>query len=54
MLLHISYRIQAAAAVRLEGLKEMSALGMEYAIQKHAALDIQVNSLPLPSAIVNI
>ncbi|XP_015584675.1 vacuolar protein sorting-associated protein 13 isoform X2 [Cephus cinctus] len=36
-------QLQAAAAVQLEGLKEMSALGLEYAIQKHSALDIQVD-----------
>ena len=36
-------QIQAAAAERLEGLKEMSALGLEYAIQKHSILDIQVD-----------
>ncbi|KAK0157380.1 hypothetical protein PV328_011128 [Microctonus aethiopoides] len=36
-------QIQAAAAERLEGLKEMSALGLEYAIQKHSVLDIQVD-----------
>lgn len=36
------YRIQAAAAEQLEGLKEMSALGLEYAIEKHSVLDIQV------------
>ncbi|XP_068984481.1 intermembrane lipid transfer protein Vps13 isoform X1 [Bombus flavifrons] len=35
--------LQAAAAVQLEGLKEMSALGLEHAIQKHSVLDIQVN-----------
>ncbi|CAL7938935.1 unnamed protein product [Xylocopa violacea] len=35
--------LQAAAAEQLEGLKEMSALGLEYAIQKHSILDIQVN-----------
>ncbi|XP_017891074.1 vacuolar protein sorting-associated protein 13 isoform X2 [Ceratina calcarata] len=35
--------IQAAAAEQLEGLKEMSALGLEHAIQKHSVLDIQVN-----------
>lgn len=38
----IFYRIQAAAAEQLEGLKEMSALGLEYAIEKHSVLDIQV------------
>ncbi|CAD6244856.1 GSCOCG00013505001-RA-CDS [Cotesia congregata] len=36
-------QIQQAAAERLEGLKEMSALGLEYAIQKHSQLDIQVD-----------
>nr|XP_034187905.1 vacuolar protein sorting-associated protein 13 isoform X3 [Osmia lignaria] len=36
-------QLQAAAAEQLEGLKEMSALGLEHAIQKHAVLDIQVN-----------
>ncbi|XP_043267936.1 vacuolar protein sorting-associated protein 13 isoform X2 [Venturia canescens] len=36
-------QIQAAAAERLEGFKEMSALGLEYAIQKHSVLDIQVD-----------
>ncbi|XP_011301984.1 vacuolar protein sorting-associated protein 13C isoform X2 [Fopius arisanus] len=36
-------QIQAAAAERLEGFKEMSALGLEYAIQKHSSLDIQVD-----------
>lgn len=36
-------QIQAAAAERLEGIKEMSALGLEYAIQKHSTLDIQVD-----------
>ncbi|XP_044002668.1 vacuolar protein sorting-associated protein 13 isoform X3 [Aphidius gifuensis] len=36
-------QIQAAAAERLENFKEMSALGMEYAIQKHSILDIQVD-----------
>ncbi|KAK9299464.1 hypothetical protein QLX08_007488 [Tetragonisca angustula] len=35
--------LQAVAAERLEGLKEMSALGLEHAIQKHSVLDIQVN-----------
>ncbi|OAD52957.1 Vacuolar protein sorting-associated protein 13A, partial [Eufriesea mexicana] len=35
--------LQAAAAEQLEGLKEMSALGLEHAIQKHSVLDIQVN-----------
>ncbi|CAG5075993.1 Similar to Vps13: Vacuolar protein sorting-associated protein 13 (Drosophila melanogaster) [Cotesia congregata] len=37
------FKIQQAAAERLEGLKEMSALGLEYAIQKHSQLDIQVD-----------
>ncbi|XP_026298323.1 vacuolar protein sorting-associated protein 13 isoform X3 [Apis mellifera] len=37
------YNLQAAAAEQLEGLKEMSALGLEHAIQKHSVLDIQVN-----------
>ena len=36
-------RLQAAAQERLDSLKEVSALGLEYAIQKHAALDIQVD-----------
>lgn len=36
------HSLQAAAAVQLEGLKEMSALGLEHAIQKHSVLDIQV------------
>ncbi|XP_076625592.1 vacuolar protein sorting 13C isoform X3 [Colletes latitarsis] len=36
-------QLQAAAAEQLEGLKEMSALGLEHAIQKHAILDIQVD-----------
>ncbi|KAL0119958.1 hypothetical protein PUN28_007968 [Cardiocondyla obscurior] len=36
-------QLQTAAAERLEGLKEMSALGLEYAIQKHSILDIQVD-----------
>ncbi|XP_053594598.1 intermembrane lipid transfer protein Vps13 isoform X2 [Microplitis demolitor] len=36
-------QIQQAAAEQLEGLKEMSALGLEYAIQKHSQLDIQVD-----------
>ncbi|XP_046738037.1 vacuolar protein sorting-associated protein 13 isoform X1 [Diprion similis] len=36
-------QIQAAAAMQLEGLKEMSALGLEYAIEKHSILDIQVD-----------
>ncbi|XP_034937793.1 vacuolar protein sorting-associated protein 13 isoform X2 [Chelonus insularis] len=36
-------QISAAAAERLEGLKEMSALGLEYAIEKHSQLDIQVH-----------
>ncbi|XP_051160676.1 intermembrane lipid transfer protein Vps13 isoform X3 [Leptopilina boulardi] len=36
-------QLQAVAAERLEGLKEMSALGLEYAIQKHSVLDIQVD-----------
>ncbi|XP_076249315.1 vacuolar protein sorting 13C isoform X2 [Calliopsis andreniformis] len=36
-------QLQAAAAEQLEGLKEMSALGLEHAIQKHSVLDIQVN-----------
>nr|XP_050858456.1 intermembrane lipid transfer protein Vps13 isoform X2 [Vespula vulgaris] len=36
-------QIQAAAAEQLEGLKEMSALGLEYAIEKHSVLDIQVD-----------
>ncbi|CAK9800782.1 Intermembrane lipid transfer protein Vps13, partial [Anthophora quadrimaculata] len=37
------YNLQAAAAEQLEGLKEMSALGLEHAIQKHSVLDIQIN-----------
>ncbi|XP_076294775.1 vacuolar protein sorting 13C isoform X2 [Lasioglossum baleicum] len=36
-------QLQAAAAEQLEGFKEMSALGLEHAIQKHSALDIQVD-----------
>lgn len=36
-------QLQSAAAERLEGLKEMSALGLEYAIEKHSVLDIQVD-----------
>ncbi|XP_077266001.1 vacuolar protein sorting 13C isoform X2 [Temnothorax americanus] len=36
-------QLQTAAAERLVGLKEMSALGLEYAIQKHSVLDIQVD-----------
>ncbi|XP_020707369.2 intermembrane lipid transfer protein Vps13 isoform X2 [Athalia rosae] len=36
-------QLQAAAAMQLEGLKEMSALGLEYAIEKHSVLDIQVD-----------
>lgn len=36
-------QLQTAAAEQLEGLKEMSALGLEYAIQKHSVLDIQVD-----------
>ncbi|XP_043479643.1 vacuolar protein sorting-associated protein 13 isoform X2 [Leptopilina heterotoma] len=36
-------QLQAVAAERLVGLKEMSALGLEYAIQKHSVLDIQVD-----------
>ncbi|XP_033213445.1 vacuolar protein sorting-associated protein 13 isoform X2 [Belonocnema kinseyi] len=36
-------QLQAAAADKLEGLKEMSALGLEYAIEKHSVLDIQVD-----------
>ncbi|XP_011258849.1 vacuolar protein sorting-associated protein 13 isoform X1 [Camponotus floridanus] len=36
-------QLQTAAAEQLEGLKEMSALGLEYAIQKHSILDIQVD-----------
>ncbi|XP_026827312.1 vacuolar protein sorting-associated protein 13 isoform X2 [Ooceraea biroi] len=36
-------QLQSAAAEQLEGLKEMSALGLEYAIQKHSVLDIQVD-----------
>ncbi|XP_076681161.1 vacuolar protein sorting 13C isoform X2 [Andrena cerasifolii] len=36
-------QLQAAAAEHLEGLKEMSALGLEHAIEMHSALDIQVN-----------
>ncbi|XP_053986716.1 intermembrane lipid transfer protein Vps13 isoform X2 [Hylaeus volcanicus] len=36
-------QLQAAAAEQLEGLKEMSALGLEHAIQKHSVLDIQVD-----------
>lgn len=35
-------RLQAAAAEQFEGFKEMSALGLEHAIQKHSVLDIQV------------
>ncbi|XP_076183155.1 vacuolar protein sorting 13C isoform X2 [Ptiloglossa arizonensis] len=36
-------QLQAAAAEQLEGLKEMSALGLEHAIQKHSVLDMQVD-----------
>ncbi|XP_071565919.1 intermembrane lipid transfer protein Vps13 isoform X2 [Temnothorax nylanderi] len=36
-------QLQTAAAERLVGLKEMSALGLEYAIEKHSVLDIQVD-----------
>ncbi|KAI4483365.1 hypothetical protein M0802_013464 [Mischocyttarus mexicanus] len=36
-------QIQAAAAEQLEGFKEKSALGLEYAIEKHSVLDIQVD-----------
>ncbi|XP_029176856.1 vacuolar protein sorting-associated protein 13 isoform X2 [Nylanderia fulva] len=36
-------QLQTAAAEQLEGLKEMSALGLEYAIQKHSVLDLQVD-----------
>ncbi|KAL7290198.1 hypothetical protein TKK_0015907 [Trichogramma kaykai] len=36
-------QLQAAAAEQLVNLKGVSALGLEYAIQKHAALDIQVD-----------
>ncbi|XP_012537324.1 vacuolar protein sorting-associated protein 13 isoform X2 [Monomorium pharaonis] len=36
-------QLQTAAAEQFEGLKEMSALGLEYAIQKHSVLDIQVD-----------
>ncbi|XP_076225482.1 vacuolar protein sorting 13C isoform X3 [Nomia melanderi] len=36
-------QLQAAAAEQLEGFKEMSALGLEHAIQKHSVLDIQVD-----------
>ncbi|XP_014471667.1 PREDICTED: vacuolar protein sorting-associated protein 13C isoform X2 [Dinoponera quadriceps] len=36
-------QLQTAAAEQLEGLKEMSALGLEYAIEKHSVLDIQVD-----------
>ncbi|KAJ8665252.1 hypothetical protein QAD02_006914 [Eretmocerus hayati] len=36
-------QLQAAAAQRLDRMKEVSALGLEYAIQKHAALDIQID-----------
>ncbi|XP_020292498.1 vacuolar protein sorting-associated protein 13C isoform X2 [Pseudomyrmex gracilis] len=37
-------QLQTAAAEQLEvGLKDMSALGLEYAIQKHSVLDIQVD-----------
>ncbi|KZC12683.1 Vacuolar protein sorting-associated protein 13A, partial [Dufourea novaeangliae] len=36
-------QLQAAAAEQFEGLKEMSALGLEHAIQKHSVLDIQVD-----------
>ncbi|XP_072763012.1 intermembrane lipid transfer protein Vps13 isoform X2 [Anoplolepis gracilipes] len=36
-------QLQTAAAEQLEGFKEMSALGLEYAIQKHSILDIQVD-----------
>jgi vacuolar protein sorting-associated protein 13A/C len=35
--------LQLAAAERLENLKEMSVLGLEYAIQHHSSLDIQVD-----------
>jgi hypothetical protein len=34
--------LQAAAAEQLDSLKEVSTLGLEYAIQKHSGLDIQV------------
>ncbi|XP_031777535.1 vacuolar protein sorting-associated protein 13 isoform X3 [Nasonia vitripennis] len=36
-------QLQAVAAERLDSLKQASALGLEYAIQKHAALDIQID-----------
>ncbi|XP_025156986.1 vacuolar protein sorting-associated protein 13 isoform X2 [Harpegnathos saltator] len=36
-------QLQTAAAEQLEGLKEMSALGLEYAIEKHSVLDLQVD-----------
>lgn len=36
-------QLQTAAAEQLEGLKEMSALGLEYAIERHSVLDIQVD-----------
>ncbi|KAG7211251.1 hypothetical protein KM043_010561 [Ampulex compressa] len=36
-------QLQAAAAEQLVGFKEMSALGLEFAIQKHSVLDIQVD-----------
>ncbi|XP_011706559.1 PREDICTED: vacuolar protein sorting-associated protein 13C-like, partial [Wasmannia auropunctata] len=36
-------QLQMAAAEQFEGLKEMSALGLEYAIEKHSVLDIQVD-----------
>lgn len=36
-------QLQVAAAGQLEGLKEMSALGLEHAIQQHSVLDIQVD-----------
>ncbi|XP_023247319.1 vacuolar protein sorting-associated protein 13 [Copidosoma floridanum] len=44
-------QLQEAAAAKLDSFKEASALGLEYAIQKHAALDIQVD-LEAPQLIV--
>lgn len=40
-------RLQATAMLKLEDLKEMSAFGLQYAIEQHKYLDLKVDMQPL-------
>ncbi|XP_022255667.1 vacuolar protein sorting-associated protein 13A-like [Limulus polyphemus] len=40
------YQLQAAAAMKLEDFKDKSALGLQYAIEQHRNLDLNINIKP--------